>query len=409
MASLLESVDEVTESGDEHEVSEHDKEVQEEGEPELLGEPPVCSNGEAQCRICHSSAELAELLAPCICSGSIRYVHSDCLEAWRRTNRKNAVSCSICNARYSHICVPDHRLVVCLYLKELLMRLSRITRLVFMPSSWSTGGAVEQAVWSTLRSPCLLAVQLRLWIWALALLAASIVGSLLLRAVLAAHEFVVGFEHATDQLLLPDSLLRALQKLFPAIGGFGYLGVYGTAENLGNALREYVEAEKEWDVFLEDIGSLGRRAAEAVLEAELLQSAVVLPRSHAELFLGVLLLLLAWSSISANQGWAHRFQEVPGPVEDILNLLQELVGRVDSYPAFILVDLPMEVYFVRWMLSYRNWLPMDAFPLQESIDVNIILALMAASVRLALYKVITAISEDCNHWYAQMTFADRAE
>jgi len=56
-----------------------------------------------QCRICLSSdeRELGGLVAPCNCSGSIRYVHVQCLRTWRRQGSwKAAVECPVCRAPY---------------------------------------------------------------------------------------------------------------------------------------------------------------------------------------------------------------------------------------------------------------------------------------------------------------------
>eukprot|EP01119_Soliformovum_irregulare_P002269 TRINITY_DN12555_c0_g1_i1.p1 TRINITY_DN12555_c0_g1~~TRINITY_DN12555_c0_g1_i1.p1 ORF type:complete len:234 (-),score=2.55 TRINITY_DN12555_c0_g1_i1:175-876(-) len=47
------------------------------------------------CRICHESCE--ELIAPCRCRGTARYVHRDCLNSWRDTRGgKLKYRCEIC-------------------------------------------------------------------------------------------------------------------------------------------------------------------------------------------------------------------------------------------------------------------------------------------------------------------------
>lgn len=44
---------------------------------------------ETVCRICRCEEEVGRpLFHPCKCSGSIKYVHNDCLEAWLRMSKK---------------------------------------------------------------------------------------------------------------------------------------------------------------------------------------------------------------------------------------------------------------------------------------------------------------------------------
>ncbi|OCF56128.1 hypothetical protein L486_06069 [Kwoniella mangroviensis CBS 10435] len=55
------------------------------------------------CRICFSGPEeedmLGRMISPCLCTGSMRYVHVKCLNAWRGTGT-NAVKCPQCHYRY---------------------------------------------------------------------------------------------------------------------------------------------------------------------------------------------------------------------------------------------------------------------------------------------------------------------
>lgn len=52
------------------------------------------------CRVCRCPAELPErpLCRPCVCSGSIGFVHSDCLQAWLKISKKD--TCSLCNHKF---------------------------------------------------------------------------------------------------------------------------------------------------------------------------------------------------------------------------------------------------------------------------------------------------------------------
>lgn len=64
------------------------------------------STSEKQCRICFSGPEeedaLGRLISPCMCAGSMRYVHVSCINAWRGTgaNAKAFMECPQCHFRY---------------------------------------------------------------------------------------------------------------------------------------------------------------------------------------------------------------------------------------------------------------------------------------------------------------------
>ena len=67
--------------------------------------PPADSTAadEAICRICFAGADVGRLVSPCLCSGSMRFVHLDCLSEWRRrsANPKSHYQCENCLYRYS--------------------------------------------------------------------------------------------------------------------------------------------------------------------------------------------------------------------------------------------------------------------------------------------------------------------
>ena len=53
------------------------------------------------CRICHDTGSLhgpAAMTSPCHCTGSMRYVHTNCLHSWLTTSRKNC--CEICGYKF---------------------------------------------------------------------------------------------------------------------------------------------------------------------------------------------------------------------------------------------------------------------------------------------------------------------
>ncbi|CAE7228540.1 unnamed protein product [Rhizoctonia solani] len=74
-----------------------------EPEPGTETKPPE----EKQCRIClagaEEEAELGRLISPCLCRGSIRYVHVNCLKQWRTTSQSRSAfwSCPQCGFKYA--------------------------------------------------------------------------------------------------------------------------------------------------------------------------------------------------------------------------------------------------------------------------------------------------------------------
>jgi len=43
---------------------------------------------EPLCRICMGDASEGKLFSPCLCKGSMRYVHVECLQRWRKEKDK---------------------------------------------------------------------------------------------------------------------------------------------------------------------------------------------------------------------------------------------------------------------------------------------------------------------------------
>ena len=43
---------------------------------------------EATCRICFGDGTEGKLLSPCLCKGSMRFVHVECLQRWRLEREK---------------------------------------------------------------------------------------------------------------------------------------------------------------------------------------------------------------------------------------------------------------------------------------------------------------------------------
>ena len=54
-----------------------------------------------QCRICLEDASLNQLFSPCMCNGTSKYVHRECLDTWRNQGDEVAFSkCFECNFEY---------------------------------------------------------------------------------------------------------------------------------------------------------------------------------------------------------------------------------------------------------------------------------------------------------------------
>ncbi|KAL0817642.1 hypothetical protein Bca101_074086 [Brassica carinata] len=91
---------------------------------------------EDQCRICRSPEEPGNPLRyPCLCRGSIKYVHQDCLRTWlsRRGNNK----CEVCGRSYSFVPIYSENAPERLSCDEFLLGvLSRLGRYLKMIVPW---------------------------------------------------------------------------------------------------------------------------------------------------------------------------------------------------------------------------------------------------------------------------------
>ncbi|XP_052842054.1 uncharacterized protein LOC128256045 isoform X4 [Drosophila gunungcola] len=57
------------------------------------------SLGSLVCRICHNADNPEQLVSPCLCKGSLTYVHVHCLERWISTSR--CTTCELCQFQYN--------------------------------------------------------------------------------------------------------------------------------------------------------------------------------------------------------------------------------------------------------------------------------------------------------------------
>eukprot|EP01089_Gocevia_fonbrunei_P001034 TRINITY_DN1098_c0_g1_i2.p1 TRINITY_DN1098_c0_g1~~TRINITY_DN1098_c0_g1_i2.p1 ORF type:complete len:206 (-),score=-1.70 TRINITY_DN1098_c0_g1_i2:18-635(-) len=63
-------------------------------------------NNEPICKICRCGTEEGcDFITPCLCKGSLKYVHMSCLNIWRSksSNSSNYYRCSECHAQYTHL------------------------------------------------------------------------------------------------------------------------------------------------------------------------------------------------------------------------------------------------------------------------------------------------------------------
>jgi hypothetical protein len=67
-------------------------------------------SGEIICRYCHEREPFDDLIAPCNCSGSIKWVHRHCLDVWRTVspNPESFTTCDNCKAQYRIIEKPTN-------------------------------------------------------------------------------------------------------------------------------------------------------------------------------------------------------------------------------------------------------------------------------------------------------------
>src|SRR3990167_8592825 len=67
----------------------------------LVREGSQQAKKKAKCRFCLGNINSKRsLLRPCRCTGSMKYVHKECLNAWRHTNPYNMKQCNICKTPY---------------------------------------------------------------------------------------------------------------------------------------------------------------------------------------------------------------------------------------------------------------------------------------------------------------------
>lgn len=54
------------------------------------------------CRICHCEAEVNKpLFHPCKCSGSVKFIHQECLQTWLKVSKQSNPKCELCGTHFN--------------------------------------------------------------------------------------------------------------------------------------------------------------------------------------------------------------------------------------------------------------------------------------------------------------------
>ncbi|EER09888.1 membrane associated RING finger, putative [Perkinsus marinus ATCC 50983] len=125
---------------------------------------------ELLCRICFSDGETKgnELIAPCMCKGSQKYVHVSCLRRWQRATQAlgpgdfmsdKATTCSVCQGRFA-LSPPERPLWERLWAlaKDLMLTLFTITFAIFLNRSLIFVGVMAVMLVLAYRCPILCAL-----------------------------------------------------------------------------------------------------------------------------------------------------------------------------------------------------------------------------------------------------------
>ena len=56
-----------------------------------------------QCRFCWEGGNVSEFVSPCECSGSMKFVHIECIQKWIKESRSR--TCNVCNSKYNMVIV----------------------------------------------------------------------------------------------------------------------------------------------------------------------------------------------------------------------------------------------------------------------------------------------------------------
>jgi len=79
-------------------------------------------NNDRECRICFESINNEDLISPCFCRGTSKWVHNYCLQTWRETSDNNEakIKCMECNYKYVllNTNIPENIKIVNFFVNE---------------------------------------------------------------------------------------------------------------------------------------------------------------------------------------------------------------------------------------------------------------------------------------------------
>lgn len=352
----------------------------------------------AECRICQLTGTEQELISPCSCSGTMQFVHLECLEAWRRRTAGDATKCGVCNARYNHIWTPPTGTAELLFALEVLRRARNVAR----PAFWGQGGPLQRWLTLLLESPSATATVLRLYLWTVLFCFGVIVGRILLLVILTVHEIVMGIDKVVDPYIFPPPAIDMLKQTFPSVGGFGNLGVF---EAVSTVLASVPHGRAAAVQALLQLASTMQG-----LPHWMMVHLARWPESLGEGSLGVLVLLvtsymlLEGSTAGPDQSFLARLaSRIPSPIADGRALLRFLCPFPTMLPTLLVIVVPLEAYTTRWILDLLQLLPLSALPLDQHVAVHMWMALATCGIQLVVRDTSEAIREDFKSWYAALT------
>lgn len=93
-------------NGEEEKKDDIDAQEEEKGQNAQENEPTSPSSPQPPpkiCRICYGEEDpaLGRLFSPCLCKGSMKHVHVECLNNWRKVSTKTLFQCELCKYRYN--------------------------------------------------------------------------------------------------------------------------------------------------------------------------------------------------------------------------------------------------------------------------------------------------------------------
>ncbi|XP_054164164.1 E3 ubiquitin-protein ligase MARCHF8-like [Oppia nitens] len=101
----------------------------------LLEESMESTTNTGKCRICWRTAYLSDLISPCVCSGSQKYTHFECLERWiieRHSDTKEI--CDVCQQQYKHISITQYGKTFSQWIRETEDMSSKILSTIILMS-----------------------------------------------------------------------------------------------------------------------------------------------------------------------------------------------------------------------------------------------------------------------------------